>query len=179
MWRWGALNLGAAQLLGRRAGQALELLEPLTDVADQLIAQNARMLIASGRRSPEAETERVARSLLAGTRVPNVHASAHLTLARLSLRRNRFETAEEHAMAGLRIHETLGASCRIASALQLALVTAMRGQGKRDLASEQLRVALERIETIARGLSDPELADSYLHAVDANARTFDLARGAR
>jgi hypothetical protein len=179
MHRWGALNLAAAQLHGRRVQQAIELLEPLTEVADQLISQNARMLIASGHRSSDAETESVARSLLAGPRVPNVHATAHLMLARLSLRQHHYDAAEEQASEGLRIHASLGASCRIASALQLALIMTARGQGNRELAAERLRTALARIEAIARGLSDPLLAESYLHAVDANARTLDLARDAQ
>jgi hypothetical protein len=61
------------------------------------------------------------------------------------------------------------------SILRLTRIEALRALGSMQEAHAALREALERVHCIADAIDDPELRESYLANIEANARIVSLA----
>jgi hypothetical protein len=106
---------------------------------------------------------------------PMAQSRALLALAQVSLCRGDAAKGLGFADRGLNIC-LRSPSPATASTLYLTRAEALHGVGRSDDAYAAIREARSRVLRIAATLDDPELRDSYLTNIVANARTLQLAK---
>jgi eukaryotic-like serine/threonine-protein kinase len=171
---YGTYATARLALMAHRAPEAIVALRSLLDRQDITIASRAQAhlahaLLAVG--ELDAATREANAAMEKGSMFSDVQAIALGALALISLGSDRPADALVFADRGLQA----SAYASEESILRLTRVEALRALGSAQEAHAALRDALERVHRIAAAIDDPELRESYLANIDANARTVSLA----
>jgi hypothetical protein len=97
-------------------------------------------------------------------------------MARVHLARGEHEAALSLAERGCALDLRGAAMPLDGSTLNLARFEALEALGRNDDAREALRSAVDRILGFAAKFDDPDLRETYLSAIEPNARTLSLGR---
>jgi tetratricopeptide (TPR) repeat protein len=177
---WGTVYLTLARLQARRVPEAdaIDALTALLSRADRHVATSARALIARAWAQAgdfARATQEATVSVEEGSSFPRTWSAAFGTLSLIELRRGRASEALEFSERGLDA-ELRMPSASSGSSLYLARAEAFYSLGRLHEARVAIGEARDRVLRIAGTLDgEPELRESYLTEIDANARTLLLA----
>jgi hypothetical protein len=160
-----------------RPQEGLELARPSIERGGALTRFVARVAVANAyflSGDPELAEREARASLDEAAWMPLASAGARALLARIELARNRPAAALAEAEEGLRIAAHAGEPLLDGSTLHLVRAEALHAMAD-PRALEVIREARARIQRVAEGIDDAGLRRVYLHDLELNARTLELA----
>jgi len=172
---WASVLLGAIKNQVGLFSEALELARPIAASGGPLTRVMAWVTIGNahfGAGELDLAEEQAEHALEGSWPLPSV--GARTVLARVALARDDPRTALVEAEAGLAVAERVGDVLLEGSRLRLVRAQALRALGDAR-AVECIRDARSRLERVAAGIDSLELRRVYLHELEPNARTFELA----
>ncbi len=179
---WSSFYVASARVTYQRGSGALDAiatLRGLLDRSDTLLVSSVRSAIALSLTTTGDfdGAEREATILLAQASTFSVgQAGALAALALVALHRGQPVDVLAFADRGLKASTSGIRWLPSESILHLVRAEALQVLGRTSDAHAAIREAKGRILTIAATFDDPELRESYVSNVDANARTLKLAR---
>jgi hypothetical protein len=171
---FGALLVAVARLHVGRGAEAIPCLRELTGRRDPLIGDCSRAHLAVALEQVgdlDASEREALMALEQGAMLPHAQLPAFAALGSLELRRGHATGALAWADRGLASEAHLWH----VPTLCLLRAEALHALGRAEEARVALRAARDRITTIAATVEDPELRDSWMTNVTANARALRLA----
>jgi tetratricopeptide (TPR) repeat protein len=174
---WAVVLLAIANNRSGRPQEGLELARPSIERGGALTRFVARVAVANAyflSGDPELAEREARASLDEAAWMPLASAGARALLARIELARNRPAAALAEAEEGLRIAAHAGEPLLDGSTLHLVRAEALHAMAD-PRALEVIREARARIQRVAEGIDDAGLRRVYLHDLELNARTLELA----